>query len=365
MTEDWKLYSNLKLNGKQFNSQELKSLCELKIKLLETEHWEQKIHRFILDWINLSPTMTVQTSGSTGIPKRIELEKSRMIASAKATNQFFGLNSDSSALLSLPVDFIAGKMMLVRAFVGGFNLDYVEPSSNILVENSKAYDFVAFVPLQLEVLAKPNSLHMLHNFKTILIGGAALRDDLLTKLEQTIANCWASYGMTETITHIALKRLNGKNKTDYYLALENVEFSQDQSGCLRITAPKVSSEVIQTNDLVELLDSKRFRLIGRADFVINSAGQKYSPEVLEQKLIPLISNPFLISSERDEQLGERLVLVIEAPFSDPQKVELNKKLETVLPRFEKPKEILILNQLPKTASGKLDRLAVKLLLNRD
>ncbi|MBN2237929.1 MAG: AMP-binding protein [Bacteroidales bacterium] len=365
MTEGWKIYRNLKLNGKLFSLHELQSFCDLRIKLLEPESWEQKIYRFILEWINNSPTITVQTSGSTGIPKQIDLEKSRMIASAKATNQFFGLNSDSSALLSLPVDFIAGKMMLVRAFVGGFNLDYLEPSSNMLLENSKTYDFVALVPLQLEMIAKPNSVHMLHYFKTILIGGAALREDFLSKLEQTKANCWASYGMTETITHIALKRLNGKNKTDYYHAIEHVEFSQDQRGCLKITAPKVSSEVIQTNDFVELIDSKRFRLIGRADFVINSAGQKYSPEVLEQKLIPFISNTFLISSKRDEQLGERLVLVIETPFDDQQKAELNKKMETVFSRFEKPKEVLVLNELPKTASGKLDRLAVKLILNRD
>jgi len=360
MSQDWKSYTNLKLNGLFYSKLEMFALSYAKLEDSNIPEWEKLIYRFIIEWLNDKDLVMVNTSGSTGKPKSIQIEKDRMIASAKATNEFFNLNEDKKALLCLSAEFIAGKMMIVRAFVGGFDLQYSEPRSDALLRFNSDFDFVAVVPLQLEYALKSDNIQALSRIKKLIVGGAAMRQNIIQKLEQVETEVWLTYGMTETITHIALQGLNGKYKTSYFKALRGVEFQLDKRECLLINAPLVSSDSIQTNDRVELVNKHQFRFLGRVDFVINSGGIKFSPEILEQKMAMHIERDFAFSSKIDDVLGEKLVLVIEGDsFSEAKGKELNKILKNALSRFEHPKEILFIRELPKTVNGKLDRNRLK------
>ena len=360
VNQNWTIYKTLKLNGQFYSRVELLALADLKIKDSNIPDWEKAIYYFIIEWLDLKEFVSVKTSGSTGKPKNIEIEKDRMVASAKASNSFFSLDENKKALLCLSAEYIAGKMMIVRAFVGGFDLHYVEPKSDALLLINQDFDFTAVVPLQLESVFKANAIQSMKRIKKIIVGGAAMRQNLVQQLENIKTEVWATYGMTETLTHIALQRLNGKLKTDYFLGLPNVEFAVDDRSCLRIQAPLVNLYPVQTNDRVDLLDAKRFRFLGRVDFVINSGGIKYSPELLEQKLALYIENNFAFSSKDDELLGEKLILVIEGVVYSKEKLkQLNNKIKIVLDRFEQPKEILFMTVIPKTSNGKLDRIRLK------
>ncbi len=360
MSQPWETYTTLRLNGESYSRQELLLCSKDKLKNSKNPEWEKVIFRFIVEWLNNKNNVVVKTSGSTGNPKNILIEKNRMIDSAKATNTFFDLDKSKKALLCLSADYIAGKMMIVRAFVGGFDLHYAETKSDVLLKNNVNFDFTAVVPLQLESVLKSENALPINRIKKIIVGGVALRKDLIQKLEQVETEVWATYGMTETITHIALQRLNGKHKTDYFQALPNIEFQLDERNCLRINAPLVSLNPIQTNDEVILLNSQQFRFLGRADFIINSGGIKLSPEILEQKMALYIETCFAFSSVKDEVLGERLVLVIESkPYSKAKFNKLNEILKTILNRFEEPKEIIFSDNFPRMTNGKLNRIKLK------
>ncbi|MDA3906818.1 MAG: AMP-binding protein [Bacteroidales bacterium] len=360
MRKHWESYNSLKLDGLIYSKIDLFELSSSKLDNSDIPIWEKEIYSFIIEWLNDKDEVIVNTSGSTGKPKSIQIQKERMIDSAKATNAFFNLDESKTALLCLSAEYIAGKMMIIRAFVGAFNLQYVEPRSDALLRINNDFEFVAVVPLQLENALKSDNIQVLNQIKKIIVGGAAVSQDLIQKLVQVEAEVWASYGMTETITHIALQGLNGKHKTNYFQALQDVEFQLDERECLRIIAPLHSSYPIQTNDRVELINKHQFKFLGRVDFVINSGGIKFSPEILEQKLGAYIENDFAYSSKMDDVLGEKLVLVIEGnSYFEGKAKELNAILKNVLTRFEQPKEILFIQELPKTNSGKLDRFHLK------
>lgn len=360
MSQLEKKYTFLRLNGIDYSRLELLSLVDLKSKKSHIPDWEKEIFYFIGEWLDEKDAVSVKTSGSTGKPKNIQIEKRKMIASAQATNSFFGLDENKKALLCLPAEYIAGKMMLVRAFVGGFDLHYVEPTSDALQKVDDDFDFSAIVPLQLESVLKSENARNINRVKKMIVGGAAVRQDLIQSLSLIRTQVWATYGMTETITHIALQGLNGKHKADYYQGLPHIKFEIDERSCLRIIAPHLSEKPIQTNDRVELLSPQQFRFLGRADFVINSGGIKFSPEVLEQKLESFMERNFAFSSKKDSLLGQKLILVIEGEaYSDEKIKNLTKKLKTVLSRLEQPKEIVFIHELPKTNNAKLDRLHLK------
>lgn len=346
----------MKLNGQLFDPLELYSLSDLKLNDSKIPDWEKTIYQFIIQWLDEKEMIEVKTSGSTGKPKIISLEKKRMAASALATNSFFNLDKNKKALLCLSAEYIAGKMMIVRAFVGGFDLHIVEPKSSALILNQSHFDFTAVVPLQLESILKSNTMDALNQIHQLIVGGAALRSDLKSSLKLIKTEVWATYGMTETITHIALQGLNGKHQTDYFQALPNIEFQVDERDCLRIMAPEVSIDVIQTNDKVELLNAQQFRYLGRVDFIINSGGIKLSPEILEEKLAKHLQANYAFSSKKDIVLGEKLVLLIEGEKSDNLEKEVWTQIKKALPKFEQPKEIIFVKELPKTSNGKLDRL---------
>jgi O-succinylbenzoic acid--CoA ligase len=281
------------------------------------------------------------TSGSTGEPKTVIVKKQAMVNSAIATGDFFDLKPGNSALQCLPVKYVAGKMMLVRAMILGLDLEFVAPSSNPMRNNEIDFDFVAMVPLQAQ-----NSIQELKKVKKLIIGGAAVNKTLEKQLLKLKTEVYETYGMTETITHIAARKLGEKAFT----VLPDVTVSYDDRNCLVIHAPKISDEVIITNDIVELVNENQFIFLGRIDNVINSGGIKLIPEQIENKLMSKIQQRFFIASKPDNELGEKLILVVEG-----DKVEFDHSIYEDLDKYEKPKEILFIPKFKETATGKIMR----------
>ncbi|WP_196885197.1 AMP-binding protein [Aureivirga sp. CE67] len=335
-----------KIQGKQFDSVE-----EL---LHFSETLPKDVSQFLQNWFDSSDTITVKTSGSTGAPKLISLKKEQMIESAKATGLFFDLQKDTKALLNLSADYIAGKMMLVRTMVLGWHLTIVSPESNPLKNLSETFDFGAMVPLQLH-----ESLNEISQIKKIIIGGGAVSPELQKKIQNVSSEIYATYGMTETITHIAAKKLNHiQTKEDsYYQILPNISISKDERDCLVIDASKISDEKVITNDLVNIIDEKHFEWLGRFDSVINSGGIKLIPEQIEAKLSEIIESRFFVSGILDEKLGEKLVLIIEGKKTEKLESEILNKIKSSdsLNKFEKPKEIYFIEKFVETETKKIQR----------
>ena len=269
------------------------------------------------------------------------------------TNEYFALDKNKTALLCLPASYIAGKMMLVRAMVGGFNLICIEPASNPFSNVFVDIDFAAITPHQLQY-----SLDSLKNkkVKNIIVGGGQVNSSLETLLAAVTVNFYETYGMTETASHIALRSLNGSGKSDYFTVLQGVSVQQDERGCLVIDAPHLHENKIITNDIVELQTEKSFRWLGRYDSVINSGAVKIHPEQVEKKLEGILSNYYFISSQPDKVLGNKVVLVIESKvFTMRQIEELKITLQSVLNKYEMPKLILFIPAFVYSESAKLLR----------
>lgn len=334
-----KVHNYFRLNGYHLNA---KDLCQVAYSFIkEGDSYEQSIGEFFLDWFDKKDYIEMTTSGTTGLPKLVRLKKQAMIQSALATGDFFDLKPGDKALLCLPTQFVAGKMMLVRSLILGLELDVVSPSLHPLELNTTTYDFVAMVPLQVQ-----NSIAGLSKVRKLIIGGAKLDSALEEKLLPLKTEIYETYGMTETITHIAAKRLGDS----IFSILPNVKISQDDRQCLVINVATISDEPIVTNDLVELLNEQQFKFLGRIDNVINSGGVKLIPEQIEAKLIGKINSRFFVTGLPDTNLGEKLVLVIEG-----EKQEFEPKFFDVLGKYEKPKEIVFVSKFKENENGKLLR----------
>ena len=333
------VHHKFKLNGFHFTKEDLCRVAFSYIK--EGTEFEKPLGSFILDWFDEKPYLEIMTSGTTGKPKTIRIEKQAMVNSALATGAFFELQSGDKALNCLPVKYIAGKMMLVRAFILGLDLDFVAPTSEPMNRNENQYNFVAMVPLQVE-----NSLTQLHQIKKLIIGGAKINTDLEKKLIQSKCNAFETYSMTETVTHIAVKKIGEKAFT----ILPNISISKDDRNCLVIAAPNLNVKNIVTNDVVELVSDNQFIWLGRQDNVINSGGIKLFPEQIEAKLSSKISNRFFVAGIPDKKLGEQLILFIEAnPY------EIESSLFDDLDKYEKPKQIKFIPHFAETETGKIKR----------
>ena len=344
------IHNKFKLNGFYYNRQQLKTVAYSYIK--EGDDYEKVTGNFLLNWLDDEDHIFVKTSGSTGQPKTIKLLKSAMVNSAIATGTFFKLKPSNTALNCLPTDYIAGKMMLVRALVLGLEIDCVKPSTQPVFNFEKHYDFCAMIPLQVQ-----HTLQKTKHIKTIIIGGSKVSKPLLEQIKNCNSFFYETYGMTETITHIAVKQLQSKSAKGelYFNALPNVKFNQDNRDCLIIDAPNVSDKSIITNDIVNLISETEFQLLGRFDTIINSGGVKLFPEQIEDKLQPVIKERFFIASEKDTNLGEKLIVVIENPQQSLSTIMTTiSKLKT-LDKFEIPKKIYTLNTFIETTTGKIQR----------
>lgn len=339
-----KVHLKFKLNGNKYDHDQLKEVAYSLIK--EGEAYERITGNFLLDWLDEKEYINVQTSGSTGKPKSIRLNKQAMVNSCIATGNYLKLKPSMKALHCLPTNFIAGKMMLVRAMILGLDMDLVEPTSQPIFDYDKVYHFTAMLPMQLQ-----STLNYLQNVKIIIVGGSSVSTHL-TDLTQSIkSKVYATYGMTETASHIALKPLNNKLQEPYFKVLPNVKISQDERGCLVIDAPKVSKEKVVTNDLVTLHSPSEFEWLGRIDNVINSGGLKLFPEQIEEKLKGKIPHQFFIASMPDSLFGEEIIIVIEND-SDTLEASVFEGLD----KFEIPKHVYNLPKFKMTSTGKIKRL---------
>ncbi|MEM6893997.1 MAG: AMP-binding protein [Bacteroidota bacterium] len=341
------VHKDFRLNSIAYQQEELDEVGYSLVK--EGLPHEMPIGDFILDWLSNSETVTVRTSGSTGTPKTITLSKLAMVHSAKATAEQFQLSAKNTALLCLPMTGIAGKMMLVRAMVLGLHLDYIAPDSNPLAATQASYDFVAMVPLQAE-----HSLQELGRVKTLILGGAPVSYGLEENLSTLSLKAFETYGMTETITHIAFRLLNGRAEK-VFQTLPQVTVSSDDTGCLVISAPRISPEPIVTNDMVELISEKQFKWLGRIDSIINSGGVKIIPEKVESTLANHLTQRFFIAGVPDPTLGQKVVLVVEGVAVSDEQSETLKSSFQKLEKFERPKEIILVPKFLETPTGKIQR----------
>ncbi|MFV8347553.1 AMP-binding protein [Flavobacterium sp. ZB4P13] len=333
------VHNLFKLNGFHLNRNDL---CRVAYSLIkEGEEFEKSVGDFILDWFDNKSYIELNTSGTTGTPKLIRIDKQAMVNSAIATGDFFDLKPGDKALHCLPTKYIAGKMMFVRSFILGLDIDFVAPSSHPMLQNDTKYDFVAMVPLQAQ-----NSLSALKNVKKMIVGGAKMSNALEKGLSKLKTKVYETYGMTETITHIAAKKIG----EEAFSILPNIKIAQDDRNCLVITASKISNESIVTNDLVELVGENQFVFLGRMDNVINSGGIKLIPEKIEDKLSDKINARFFVTGKQDAVLGEKLVIVIEGEHQI-----LDESIFDGLDKYEKPKEVFYVSKFNETESGKIKR----------
>tara|TARA_R100001369_G_scaffold22674_1_gene41295 strand:+ start:51453 stop:52550 length:1098 start_codon:yes stop_codon:yes gene_type:complete len=344
---------SFKINKSHYSNDDLAKAAYNFIK--EGEPHEGEIGDFILDWLKPSEFISVSTSGSTGVPKKIQVRKEHMINSALATGKFFEIPARSTVLMCLPANYIAGKMMLVRAMVLGWELDIVPPTSNPLDQIFKIYDFCAMTPFQLD-----NSIGRLHLIKKLIVGGGAVSPNLQEMVQGLNTKVYETFGMTETVSHIAAKRLNPKKnrkKPAPFKVLQKVAISKDNRDCLVIKAPTLSDEVLKTNDVVEILTYKKFLWKGRYDNVINSGGIKLYPEEIESKLSKYIVGRIFVTGMPDDALGQRLVLFVEADFSEDLLLELKEKILAIkeLDKYEVPKKIYLVEKFEETPNGKIHR----------
>jgi O-succinylbenzoic acid--CoA ligase len=302
-------------------------------------------YEFIEELFNKKEFISVQTSGSTGNPKSIQIQKNALLKSAEATGTYFDLKSGTKALDCLSSQFIAGNMMWVRALHLGWNLALIPPVSNPMEKIEGNFDFVAMVPLQAQ-----NSFNELHRIKKLIIGGASLSYEWEQKLANITTEVYQTYGMTETITHIAVK----KNGEKVFHCLPNVSIEKDQRNCLVISLPYLNNKKIITNDLVNLKSNNSFEWLGRYDNVINSGGIKLIPELIEQKLQPFFNSEFFLAGVYDEKLGEKLILLLETavPMEELKEIFLKANLS----KFEIPKDIFVKNPFSRTENGKINRI---------
>lgn len=312
---------------------------------------------FLQEWFSPSPSLRLHTSGSTGTPKEIVVLKSKMMQSARITCDYLGLKQGDKALLCLPLDFIAGKMMVVRALFAGLNLFPEEPDGHPLANTDTHFDFAAMVPLQAyNSLRDESQKQKLSHIKHLIIGGGAI-DPALEKELLTLPNAvYSTYGMTETLSHIALRRLNGRNPGRFYTPLPSVELSLTPDNRLIVDAPLVADERCITNDIAELLPDGRFRIIGRSDNTINSGGIKIQIEEVEQLLSAHIEANFAITSIPHPKFGESVVLLVDDSVN-PQAIATI--VTTILPRHQQPAIIHLTQSIPLTGNGKIDRAATK------
>ena len=347
---------------------------------------------FFSEWNNDSDRVLVHTSGSTGKPKPMMVEKKRMLNSARITCDFLGLKPGDSALLCMSLDYIAGKMVVVRSIERHLHLISVSPSGhplkNIDLKDVNGKDvngeitFAAMVPMQVyNTLQVPEERERLTHIRHLIIGGGAIDASLEKELQALPGNIaiWSTYGMTETLSHIALRRINGDEASEWYQPFDSVKISQTEEGCLVIDAPLVCAETLVTNDIVEIesyiynkvenhnkVEKTRFRIKGRKDNVICSGGIKIQIEEVEEFLKPHLEKPFMLAKKKDEKFGEIAVLLTED--EDLKKVEAtirrllsgksdnsSKSSESKSHKYWIPREFRYVEHLPLTETGKPKR----------
>jgi o-succinylbenzoate---CoA ligase len=351
---------SLILNGKEILYDDI-----LSGKFSASSLFENFTLQFSKDWLSGKSHFSIFTSGSTGKPKEIILNRDQMISSARMTGLALGLQKSDRSFICLNTEFIAGMMMLVRGFELEMQMIITEPSANPFknISGDERFDFTALVPMQMQKVLEesPDKISILNGMKAILLGGSPVNARLEEALQEIKAPVYSTYGMTETVSHIALRRLNGEYRSELYATLDGVNTGTDERGCLTISAPSTRHHTIITNDLVELAGRHSFRWLGRIDNVINSGGIKIHTDYLEEKIDRIfheagIQNRLFICPVTDAEFGEIAVLMIEGNADEEAVRSL---LKGKLKKFEVPRKIVVIEKFPETPSRKIDKIAAR------
>ena len=316
-------------------------------------------YAFLEEWFSPSPWIEVQTSGSTGSPKRMQVEKTRMMHSAARTCEYLGLGADETALLCMNLKYIGAKMMVVRALLAGMRLQVRQPSGNPLAGFDEKIDFLAVVPLQLyHILRNEEEKRELAKVRHVIVGGGAVDEALLPLLAPLPCHVFSTYGMTETLSHIALRPLNGPAASERYTPFKGIGLSLSERQTLVIHAPDLCSNDLVTNDVARLYADGTFTIIGRAENTVNSGGIKIQIEEEEKRLKECIATPFALTSVADERLGEALVLLIDNHYPADDDT-LMSDIKSRMPRYHAPRKIIRVEKVPQTENGKINRKACR------
>lgn len=360
----------MQINGKRISDEILEKMIS------RGKNWEKDLALFIQKWLDKNDFIEVKTSGSTGLPKLIKHSKSAMLSSAKLTCDFLGLELGMNALLCLSTNNIAGMMMVVRAFERDLNLITTSPGSHPLEEisNDIKIDFAAMVPAQVYNSVKNTKQQkVLASINNLIVGGAPISFHLSQEIKNLNGKVYSTFGMTETISHVALQKINGNDSSNQYTLLQGISIELGDKGNLVIHAPHLSPEPIFTNDAVEITSDNTFKWLGRLDHVINSGGFKIYAEVVESKIAPVIASllpttdenenlathRYFVGSLPDDKLGERLVLIMEcSAITDTFKSRLFDEMKNYLPIHEIPRDIYCVPKFIETPTHKIIRSAI-------
>lgn len=341
----------LLLKGKEYTFEEISQLIAGGAEAHSPAYWD--LYLFLNEWFNDSPVITVHTSGSTGIPKELMVRKDQMMQSARLTCEFLNLKKGESALLCMNLRYIGAMMVVVRSLVAGLNLIVRPASGHPLADIKEPLRFVAMVPLQVyNTLQVPEEKERLKQTDILIIGGGAVDEALETEINHLPTAVYSTYGMTETLSHIALRRLNGVSASEHYYPFPSVKLSLSAENTLIIDAPLVCDEILQTNDIACIYPDGSFMILGRKDNVINSGGIKIQAEEMEKLLRPFIPVSFVITSVPDQRLGQAVTLLL---AGQPDIEEIGNKLQEILEPYYRPKHILTTESIPQTENGKIDR----------
>ena len=356
------LPTSLLLNGREFSYDSLRATPDPAASL---NGYEARVLELLRQWLLGAQEFGQRTSGSTGEPQLIVLKRRQLAASAARTGDYFDLGPGDRALVCLNCEFIGGKMMLVRGLERSLHLTVVEPHADPFAEvaGGAEFDFAAFVPLQMRAMLAAGRAARLNKMRAILVGGAGVEPSLLAEIQQLSVPVYLTYGMTETASHMALRRLNGPEASPHYRVLPGLHLGQDARGCLTVRGDVTDDQLIVTNDRIELVDKHTFDWLGRVDFIINSGGVKVQAEKVEQVLDVALAElgqarRVLVAGRPDERLGQAVTAYVEgAPLSATVEHQLAELLAERLGKYEVPKAIRYVPVFSSTASGKLDRAA--------
>jgi o-succinylbenzoate---CoA ligase len=349
-------YDTITMNGREVTIQKIVNRS-----VVAASDFEHQTFDFVADWISGRESFNQKTSGSTGDPKQVAISRILMIASANLSIEALNLQQGYNALLCISPEYIGGKMMLVRSLIGGMKIIATTPTSNPFnsLPPDLHIDFAAMVPYQVREIVHSPIANKFHEIKKIIIGGAALDKDTEARLREYRCLFYSTYGMTETVSHIALRQLNGKEASDCYRALPGIKISTDERNCLIIEWNPLPKMVI-TNDMVEIVSKDTFRWIGRWDNVINTGGVKVIPEKVEKAIQYIfdtlkIHNTFFVGSVADEGLGNKVTLFIEGSLEGEMIETIKIRMADAIPRLEAPRQVILINSFTLTESGKVNR----------
>ncbi len=353
-----KAFDRITVDGEDLSGFEFFTRVDRSKQRARTE-WMVGLYQTVIALVLRRGGLRVTTSGTTGPPKAFTIPRNDLVNSARLTGTTFHLLPGDRVLHCLPEQFIAGKMMTVRGFALGLNMHFIDPQGGVLNKLMVAdrFKFVAMVPLQLHRAIQEDRARVEAQFETILLGGGPVSQALIEDMADLKVQVYQSYGSTETVTHVALRRLNGPDGGDTpFAALGRCHFGRDPRSCLVVYTPHLSTKQHLTNDLAELLDDTHFRWQGRYDNVILSGGKKIFPEQLEARTAGVLPYPHYFTAVSDPVLGQAVMLVLET--DRPQNEVLPEVLEqvmAVLHPHEWPRRVQALSRIQRTESGKVIR----------